>query len=265
MSTDPNPDFVQSLGRGLAVIRAFDAEHPRQTLSDVARVTGLTRATARRFLLTLAELGYVRADGSAFALTPRVLELGYAYLSSLTLPELAGPHLEALSAAVRESSSVSILDGDDVVYVARVAVSRIMTVSISIGTRFPAYATSMGRVLLAGLPAADLDAYLARASFTDLTGRTVVTAGDLRDQLSATRATGYCIVDQELEVGLRSLAAPIRNPEGQVVAALNISTPAARYSLDDLTEHLIPPLLRAAAAIDADLARVGTTRGQALA
>ncbi|ONM46777.1 IclR family transcriptional regulator domain-containing protein [Nocardia donostiensis] len=261
-TAEPNPDFVQSLGRGLAVIRAFDAEHPQRTLSDVARATGLTRATARRFLLTLAELGYVRSDGATFALTPRVLELGYAYLSSLTLPEIAGPHLEALSATVHESTSVSILDGDDVVYVARVAVSRIMTVAISIGTRFPAYATSMGRVLLAGLADDELDAYLRRASFTDLTGRTVVTADGLREHLAAARAQGYCLVDQELEVGLRSLAAPIHDPAGRVIAALNISTPAARYSLDDLTEKLIPPLRKAAAAIDADLARVGTTRGQ---
>ena len=146
----PSPDYVQSLARGLSVIKAFDGEHPRRTLSEVARHTDLTRATARRFLLTLVELEYVRTDGSVFWLTPRVLELGYSYLSSLSLPEIAGPHLEALSAKVRESTSVSILDGDDVVYVARVPVSRIMTVSITIGTRFPAYATSMGRVLLRG-------------------------------------------------------------------------------------------------------------------
>ncbi|MGQ4618893.1 IclR family transcriptional regulator domain-containing protein [Nocardia sp. R7R-8] len=258
----PSSDFVQSLGRGLAVIRAFDAEHPQRTLSDVARATGLTRATARRFLLTLAELGYMRTDGATFALTPRVLELGYAYLSSLTLPEIAGPHLEALSATVHESSSVSILDGDDVVYVARVAVSRIMTVTISIGTRFPAYATSMGRVLLAGLDDSAFDEYLRRASFTDLTGRTIVTADALREHIAATRAQGYCIVDQELEVGLRSLAAPVHAPDGSVIAAVNLSTPAARYSLDDLTEKLIPPLRKAAAAIDTDLTRVGTNRGR---
>ncbi|WP_043737371.1 IclR family transcriptional regulator domain-containing protein [Nocardia asiatica] len=256
-------DYVQSLARGLAVIRAFDSERPRQSLSDVARATGLTRATARRFLLTLAELGYVRADGSSFELTPRVLDLGYAYLSSLELPEIAAPHLESLSAAVGESSSVSILDGDDVVYVARVAVSRIMTVSISIGTRFPAYATSMGRVLLADLSEPELDRYLGRTSFTDLTGRTIVTAEGLREHLAATRAHGYCVVDQELEVGLRSLAAPIHAPDGRVIAALNISTPAARYSLNDLTEKLIPPLRHTAGSIDADLARVDANRGQA--
>src|ERR687895_1378644 len=155
--------FVQSLARGLAVIRAFDAASPELTLSDVARKTGLTRAAARRFLLTFADLGYVRTDGRLFALSPRVLELGYAYLSSLTLPEVAEPHLERLVAEVHESSSVSVLDGDDIVYVARVPTARIMRVSISIGTRFPAYATSMGRVLLAALPEDRLDAHPAPA------------------------------------------------------------------------------------------------------
>src|SRR3954453_58835 len=165
---DRGDHFVQSLERGLAVIRAFGTEDPELTLSDVARRTGLTRAAARRFLLTLADLGYVRSDGKRFALTPRVLELGYAYLSSLSLPEIAEPHLERLAAAVRESSSVSILDGDEIVYVGRVPTSRIMRVSITVGTRFPAYATSIGRVLLAGLSEDDLDAYLARATITPL-------------------------------------------------------------------------------------------------
>src|SRR5262245_27966740 len=155
-------DFVQSLERGLAVISAFDRDHAELTLSEVAAATGVTRAAARRFLLTLVRLGYMRSDGRFFSLAPRVLELGYAYLSSLTLPEVAEPHLEALVAEVNESSSVSVLDGEAVVYVARVPVSRIMTVAISVGTRFPAYATSMGRVLLAGLPDAELDAYLAK-------------------------------------------------------------------------------------------------------
>src|SRR5919205_75546 len=155
--------FVRSLERGLAVIRAFDASAPELTLSDVARLTGLTRAAARRFLLTLVDLGYVRFDGRLFSLTPRVLELGYAYLSGLTLPDIAEPHLEWLAREVGESSSMSVLDGEDVVYVARVPTSRIMTVAINVGTRFPAYATSMGRVLLAGLSVGALDDYLAGA------------------------------------------------------------------------------------------------------
>ncbi|MGB3770369.1 MAG: IclR family transcriptional regulator C-terminal domain-containing protein [Rhodococcus sp. (in: high G+C Gram-positive bacteria)] len=251
-------DYVQSLGRGLAVIRVFDAEHPRRTLSEVARAADLTRATARRFLLTLVELGYVRTDGSTFALTPRVLELGYAYLSSLSLPDIVGPHLEALTERVHESSSVSILDGDDIVYVARVSVSRIMTVSITIGTRFPAYATSMGRVLLAGSTDSELDAYFGRVKLEDLTGRTTRSEAELRAEIESTRERGYCVVDQELEVGLRSLAAPLHGPDGGIDAAVNISTPASRYSLDDLTASLVPELLSAATSIDADRRRVGS-------
>jgi IclR family pca regulon transcriptional regulator len=258
----PSSDYVQSLARGLTVIRAFDADHPRRTLSEVARHTDLTRATARRFLLTLAELGYVRTDGSVFWLTPRVLELGYSYLSSLSLPELAGPHLEALAEKVRESSSVSILDDGDVVYVARVPVRRIMTVSINIGTRLPAYATSMGRVLLAGLPPDDLDTYLERAHLTALTERTVLTPQQLRTELDRVREAGYSIVDQELEAGLRSLAAPIRDESGAVIAAVNISTQAARYTPAQVEADLVPAVCATADAITADLAR---TRSQSLA
>ncbi|MQY22601.1 IclR family transcriptional regulator domain-containing protein [Nocardia macrotermitis] len=251
----PSSDYVQSLARGLAVIRAFDGEHPRRTLSEVAKHTALTRATARRFLLTLAELGYVRTDGSLFWLTPRVLELGYSYLSGLSLPELAGPHLEALAEQVRESSSVSILDDGDVVYIARVPVRRIMTVSINVGTRFPAYATSMGRVLLAGLPQSALDSYLERLHLSTLTERTVPTVRQLRDELARVRRAGYSIVDQELELGLRSLAAPIRDESGTVVAAVNISTQSARYTAAQLEADLVPAVRATADAITADLTR----------
>ncbi|WP_328394444.1 IclR family transcriptional regulator [Nocardia sp. NBC_00416] len=254
--TEPSSDYVQSLGRGLAVIRSFDADHPRRTLSDVAKATGLTRATARRFLLTLVELGYVRTDSSLFWLTPRVLELGYSYLSSVSLPEVAGPHLEALANQVHESTSVSILDGQDIVYIARVPVNRIMTVSITIGTRFPAFGTSMGRVLLAGLSETAFEAYLAAVTLTPLTDRTVPTVDQLRAEVRRTRESGYCLVDQELEEGLRSMAAPIRDHTGAVCAAVNISTHAARYSPDTVRADLLPPLLATAAAIGTDLARV---------
>jgi IclR family transcriptional regulator, pca regulon regulatory protein len=247
--------FVQSLERGLAVIRAFGPEDPELTLSDVARRTGLTRAAARRFLLTLADLGYVRFDGRLFALTPRVLELGYAYLSSLTLPEVAEPHLERLAAEVRESSSVSILDGDEIVYVGRVPTSRIMRVSINVGTRFPAYATSMGRVLLAGLPDDELEAYLARCEIRPLTARAIGTPDKLRAELHRVRAQGWALVDQELEEGLRSVAAPIRNGGGRVIAAVNVSAHASRVSKDTVRRVLLPPLLRTAASIEADLSR----------
>jgi IclR family transcriptional regulator, pca regulon regulatory protein len=252
VNTEPRPDFVQSLQRGLAVIRAFDADHPKLTLSEVAATTGVTRAAARRFLLTLTELGYVRADGRRFSLTARVLELGYAYLSSLTLPEVAEPHLEALVAEVNESTSVSVLDGSDIVYVARVPVSRIMTVAISVGTRFPAYATSMGRVLLAGLPAPELEEYLSGLNPQSLTSRTINSIAALRAELERVRAQGWALVNQELEEGLRAVAAPIRDPDGNVVAALNISAHASR-TLESMRRDLLPPLLAAAARIEADL------------
>jgi IclR family pca regulon transcriptional regulator len=249
--------FVQSLERGLAVIRAFDAATPELTLSEVARLTGLTRAAARRFLLTLTDLGYVRTDGRLFALSPRVLELGYAYLSSLTLPEVAEPHLERLVAEVRESSSVSVLDGEDIVYVARVPTSRIMRVAINVGTRFPAYATSMGRVLLAGLADAELEAFVARADLRRLTKRTVTTTDALRREVGKARSRGWALVDQELEEGLRSVAAPIRSRAGQVIAAVNVSAHASRTSKEAMRRELVPPLLATAARIEADL-RVAT-------
>jgi IclR family transcriptional regulator, pca regulon regulatory protein len=245
--------YVQSLERGLAVIRAFDARRPELTLSEVARACDLTRAAARRFLLTLVDLGYMRTDGRLFALSPRVLELGYAYLSSLSLPEVAEPHLEELVAEVRESSSICVLDGDDVVYVARVPTSRIMTVAINVGTRFPAYATSMGRVLLAGLPDDDLDRYIDRVKLTPFTPHTVTTAKALRAELLKVRDHGYAIVDQELEEGLRSLAAPIRDRTGRVVAAMNISVHASRNSVESMRRDLLPKLLATATKINADL------------
>jgi IclR family pca regulon transcriptional regulator len=246
-------DFVQSLERGLAVIRAFDQAHPELTLSEVAVRTGVTRAVARRFLLTLASLGYVRNDGRFFSLTARVLELGYAYLSSLSLPEVAESHLEALVAEVNESSSVSVLDGHDVVYVARVPVSRIMTVSISVGTRFPAYVTSMGRVLLAGMPAEELEEYLAGVVLEPLTARTVTSVEALRAEVAKVRSQGWALVNQELEEGLRALAAPVRDRTGRVVAAVNVSAHASRTSLEAMRRDLLPSLLKTAARIEADI------------
>jgi IclR family pca regulon transcriptional regulator len=252
---DRGEHFVQSLERGLAVIRAFGADDPELTLSDVARRTGLTRAAARRFLLTLCDLGYVRTDGKQFALTPRVLDLGYAFLSSLTLPEVAEPHLERLAAELRESSSVSILDGDDIVYVGRVPTSRIMRVAINVGTRFPAYATSMGRVLLAGLPDDARAAYLARADIRPLTPRAIDNAGDLARELDRVREQGWALVDQELEEGLRSIAAPVRDASGRTIAAVNVSAHASRVSTEDVRATLLPPLLETAERIEADLVR----------
>ena len=252
-SAPASGDFVQSLARGLAVIRAFDADHPELTLSDVARRAGMTRAAARRFLLTLESLGYVASDARAFRLTPRVLELGFSYLSSLSLTEIVQPHLEALSRDVDESVSAAVLDGSDIVYIARVPTRRIMSVSITIGTRFPAFATSMGRVLLAGLPVAAADAALAASDLTRLTERTMTDPGDLRAELARVRTQGWSVVDGELEPGLRSIAAPVHARDGRVVAAVNVSTSATRDSVEHLLEAYRPPLLRTAAAIDAEL------------
>lgn len=249
--------FVQSLERGLKVITAFGPEAPDQTLSDVARATGLTRAATRRFLLTLADLGYVRTDGKRFSLTPRVLELGYAYLSSLPLPGLAEPHLERLVQETHESSSMSVLDGDDIVYIVRVPTSRIMAVAINVGTRFPAFATSMGRVLLAGLDDRTLDARLKTVKLTGFTEHTVTDIDELRAKLLEVRAQGYALVDQELELGLRSLAAPVRNRQGRVVAAVNVSSHVSRLTKERARREFLPLLLGTVGRIEVDLARSG--------
>jgi IclR family pca regulon transcriptional regulator len=247
------PDFVQSLERGLAVIRAFGPETPQLTLSEVARATGLTRAAARRFLLTLAELGYVRADGRVFSLRPRILELGFAYLSGLSLPETAQPHMEELVAKVHESCSVSVLDGEDVVYVARVPTRRIMSVTIAVGTHFPAYATSMGRVLLAGLPPAALERYLAAVELEPLTRRTLTSRDQLAALLQTVRSQGYAMVDQELEDGLRSIAMPIHDGNDDVIAAINLSSHASRATLDMMRREYLPLLRGTVEQIEADL------------
>ena len=248
-----NSDFVQSLDRGLAVIRAFGPDRERLSLSEVARATGLTRAATRRFLLTLVKLGYVRNDGREFSLRPRVLELGYAYLSGLAMPEIAAPHLEELVARVRESSSISVLDGQHIVYVARVPTKRIMTVAISVGTRFPAYATSMGRVMLAGLTDEELDRHLAEADLEAFTGRTVTDPQRLREIVREVGRLGYSIVDQELEEGLRAIAAPIHGSGGAVTAAINLAAHASRVSMAAMRSELLPALLETARRIEEDL------------
>lgn len=248
-----NSDFVQSLDRGLAVIRAFGPDRERLSLSEVARATGLTRAATRRFLLTLVKLGYVRNDGREFSLRPRVLELGYAYLSGLAMPEIAAPHLEELVARVRESSSMSVLDGHHIVYVARVPTKRIMTVAISVGTRFPAYAASMGRVLLAGMTDEELERYLAEADLESFTARTVTDPEKLREVVRETGRLGYSIVDQELEEGLRAIAVPIHGPGGAVPAAINLSAHASRVSMASMRSELLPELQQTARRIEEDL------------
>lgn len=253
MVREPNGPYVQSLARGLSVIRAFDDDHPEMTLSDIARRTGLTRATSRRFLLTLVELRYVKTDGRRFALTPRVLELGFSYLSALSLPEIAQPHLDQLTASIHESTSASVLDGTDIVYVARVAARRILSVRINIGTRFPAYATSMGRVLLASFSPEELDEHLAGIDFEGLTSHTITSRKALVQELAHVREQGWAIVDQELEEGLRSIAVPIIHSSGTVIAAVNVSTTASSHTVEWIHDHLLPALQAAAERISLDL------------
>lgn len=247
-------DFVQSLERGIAVIRSFSADTPSQTLSDVARRTDLTRATARRLLLTLEQLGYVRSDGKAFELTARVLDIGYSYVSSLNISDIVQPYLEAFSEAVHESSSVSVLQDTDIVYVARVPTKRIMTVAIGLGSRFPAYQTSMGRVLLAELDDDAVRSVFERSDRSRATDRTVTSAEHLLDALSEVRTLGYALVDQELEIGVRSVAAPLRDGSGTAIAAMNVSTHVGRTSLDEIEAQFVPELLETAAAISSALA-----------
>lgn len=255
-SIDRPAGYVQSLDRGLAVISCFSAERPRLTLSEVARQTGVSRAAARRSLITLQTLGYVGSDGRQFFLTPRVLTLGYSYLSSLSLADVAQAHLSDLANEVHESCSASVLDGFDIVYVARAATTRIMTISLSVGTRLPAYATSMGRVLLAALPGERLDTYLNSATLDPLTERTIVDHDRLRAEVEKTRTRGWGLVDQELEDGVRSVAVPIHDSARQVVAAINTSAHATRVSLTTLQKSFLPKLRECAAAIDGELRAV---------
>jgi IclR family pca regulon transcriptional regulator len=246
--------LVQSLIRGLAVIRAFDETHPELTLSDVARRTGFSRAAARRFLLTLVEVGYVRTDGRNFSLSPRVLELGQSYLASLSLPGIAQPHLNALVAKVGESASMAVLDGAETVSVARAAVRRnVLILSNMVGTRFPAYAGAMGRVLLAYQPDEWLEHYLATEDFKKLTPRTEVEPDRLRALLAKVREQDYCFVNEELGEGLRSCAVPIRTAAGELVAAINLSVHYSRLGADTVRRSLLPPLKQARRDIEDDL------------
>ena len=248
-------DFVRSLGRGLAVIRAFSRERPMLTLSEVSQQTGLTRAASRRYLLTLQDLGYVGSDGRHFMLRPQVLTLGYAYLSSLNVGEIAQRHMEALVEKVHESCSASVLDGTDIVYVARVPTRRIMTIALAVGTRLPAHATSMGRVLLSELSEVDLKRYLDSVTLNRLTPRTVVEPDRLRTILQEIHRQGWALVDQELEDGVRSVAVPIRRgPGGATQVAINVSAHAARVSVERLREEFLPLLQETAAQIGAELA-----------
>ncbi|OEV09000.1 IclR family transcriptional regulator [Streptomyces nanshensis] len=247
------PHFVQSVARALSVMRSFTADRRSQTLTEVARATGLDRATARRLLLTLADLGYVAHDGRVFELTPRTLELGYAYLSSMSLPELAQPHLETLARELNETAALAVLDGEEIVYVALVQSARLMAVKIGIGTRFDAYTTSMGRVLLAGLSDEALDERFARLRLKRRTDRTVGSPRALRQEIDKVREQGWSLVDSELEEGLRGAAAPVRDRSGRVVAAANVSVHTGRTTPELVERDYVPMILRTVRLIEADL------------
>jgi IclR family pca regulon transcriptional regulator len=250
----PGDGFVQSFARGLAVIRAFSAGSPSQTLSEVAARTGLTRAGARRILLTLQELGYIQQDGRSFYLTPRILDLGYAYHSTMPLWNLAEPMMEELVARVHESSSASVLDDTEIVYVLRVPTKKIMTINLAIGTRLPAYCTSMGRVLLGGLSDEALKDTLARSQLRARTARTVTSAAQVRKIIQTDRDKGWSMVNQELEEGLCSLSVPLRGRNGNVIAALNVSSQVSRTPPQAMAKRFLPMLREAAERINAALA-----------
>jgi IclR family pca regulon transcriptional regulator len=243
-------ETLQGLERGLAVIQAFSREAPAMTLSEVARRTDISRATARRILLTLESLGFVRSDGRDFSLSPRILSLGWAYLSSLNLWEIARPFMEDLSAEVRETCSAATLDLPDIVFVARVpAPRRILMMSLEVGSRLPAHATAMGRVLLAGQSDELVAAHLAETRLDPLTHRTTTDPARLRAIVAAVREQGFSLVDEELELGLRSLSVPLRGPDGVPVAALNLCAAAARVSVEDMRAGFLPGMLATAETI----------------
>jgi len=251
----PGDSYVQSFARGLSVIRAFNADHPAQTLTDVAAATGLTRAGARRILLTLQTLGYVEAEGRLFRLTPKILDLGFAYLTSMPFWNLAEPVMEELSAEVHESCSAAVLDRTEIVYVLRVPTHKIMTINLSIGSRLPAYCTSMGRMLLSALDDEALDATLGATPLYAHTSRTVTDKDELKKIIEQVRKQGWAIVDQELEGGLISISAPIRNRQGRVIAAMNISGNAQRTSAAQMVETFLDPLQQAAQRVSSMIAR----------
>ena len=236
-------DLMSGLAKGLKVIEAFSAEHPRLSISQAAEIAGLDRATTRRCLLTLAELGYAAYDGKFFTVTPKVLRLGTGCLATMPLPRIVQPLLDDLSEKIGQSTSVSILDETEIVYIARAAQRRVMSIALMPGSRLPAYCTSMGRVLLAALDIASRQKILGLSHLEARTDRTITDIEMLMAEMETTKGRGYALIDQEVEVGLRSIAVPLKNLRGQTVAALNVGLPATAASMDELVERYLPPLL----------------------
>ncbi|MBX2806058.1 MAG: helix-turn-helix domain-containing protein [Hyphomicrobiales bacterium] len=235
-------DMIGSLAKGLRVLEHFSAERPRLTIAEVSEATGLDRATARRCLLTLQHLGYADHDGKHFTLTPRVLRLGMGALAALPLPQIVQPWLDQLSEQVGQSCSVSIFDGTDIVYLARAAQRRVMSIGLMPGSRLPAFCTSMGRVLLAAMPEAEARAVIEASDLTPRSAFTITDPGEIMARIAAARTLGYALVDQEVEAGLRALAVPIHNTHGKVVAALNMGMAAVQAEPDDIVRLYLPVL-----------------------
>ncbi len=252
-----DPNFMASLARGLAVIRAFTQQRRHLTIAQLSQRTAIPRAAVRRCLYTLSMLGYVGTeDGRTYALRPRILVLGHAYLSSTPLVYAVQPLLDQITSLLHESSSLAVLEGDEILYIARSSTTtRLMSIDLGIGSRLPAYCTSMGRVLLAGLSAIELDLYLSRVKLVKLTTRTVSTADELKTVLNTVRRNGYAVVDQELEIGLRSIAVPVSDREGRSVAAINVGTQSSRVSVAEMESKFLPPLHAAAHELGLLLAR----------
>jgi IclR family pca regulon transcriptional regulator len=252
-----DPNFMASLARGLAVIRAFTQQRRHLTIAQLSQRTAIPRAAVRRCLYTLSMLGYVGSeDGRTYALRPRILALGHAYLSSTPLVYAVQPLLDQITSLLHESSSLAVLEGDEILYIARSSTTtRLLSIDLGIGSRLPAYCTSMGRVLLAGLSDTEIDLYLSRVKLVKLTTRTVSTADELKAALNAIRRDGYAVVDQELEIGLRSIAVPVSDRGGRSVAAINIGTQSSRVSVAEMESKFLPPLRAAAHELGLLLAR----------
>ncbi|MER2135745.1 MAG: IclR family transcriptional regulator C-terminal domain-containing protein [Arthrobacter sp.] len=255
MPGERGPDFIEALARGLEVIRHFGPDGTEMSLSEVAAASSLARPTARRILLTLADLGYVNAHGGRFSLTPRVLELGMAYVGSLGLWDMARPHLQRLVSSTGESSSMAQLDGSDIVYVARVAVPKLIALRVEIGTRFPSLRTSQGKVLLAGLPFGEAKRALEEHTRSGLPAAPVPPGKELRTMLDAVRSQGWALADEELAPGVRSVAVPVADGSGKVRAAMNVTVHAAETSVAKLLDEYLPLLQEAAADTSADWGR----------